>query len=86
MSKQTIIDTNLYLSYINAGCSDELLNGDYLILNDKFAIKVVYTTTDIWYEVDQEPLLEGCYIYATNSFKGCLDWCNENLNTNILYY
>lgn len=86
MSNQTIIDTSFYLSYINGGCSDELLNGDYLNLNNKFAIRIVYTKTDIWYEVDQEPLMEGCYVYATNDFKDCLNWCNENLGTNILYY
>lgn len=81
-----IIDTNLYLRYINTGHRDELLNGDYLYLNDKYSIRVVYDKGEIWYEVDQTPLMEGCYMYTTNSFKDCLDWCNENLNTNVLYY
>lgn len=81
-----IIDVKGYLAYIERGNSDELFNGGYLTLNNSYVIRVVCEGNDIWYEVDQEPVLEGCYLYATNSFKDCLDWCNENLNTNILYY
>lgn len=81
-----IVELKSYLEYIGNGHSDELFNGDHLTLNNTYAIRVVYSGKDIWYEVDQEPLMEGCYVYATNDFKDCLNWCNEHLGTNILYY
>ena len=38
------------------------------------------------FEVDQEPLLDGCYIFSSNNLKETLDWCYDNLNIDLMYY
>ena len=42
--------------------------------------------SEVWFEVDQEPLLDGCYLFSSNNLKEALDWCYDNLNIDLMYY
>ena len=37
-------------------------------------------------EDDQSPLLDGCYLFSSNSLKETLDWCYDSLNIGLMYY
>ena len=58
----------------------------YINLVDGYAIRVTKVENEIWFEVDKEPLLRGCYLYCSQNLKDVFDWCYDNLNLDILYY
>lgn len=81
-----IIDIKKYLPIIYyelySGEYDEL----YLCNNKKYAVRALLIKNQIWYEVDQEPLLTRCYIFSSTDLKETLEFCNTELNCNFLYY
>ena len=58
----------------------------YVSLGKSCAIRVTKTNGEIWFELDQEPLMEGCYLFSSQDLKEVFDWCYDNLNLDILYY
>ena len=48
--------------------------------------RVVKVKGVVWFEVDKSPLLDGCYLFSSNNLKETLDWCYDNLNTDLMYY
>ena len=38
------------------------------------------------FELDQQPLLQGCYLFSSQDLKETLDWCYDNLNIKLMYY
>lgn len=71
------IEKNLWLLYYN---------DFYINIGGGYAIRVTRIDSEIWFEVDSEPMLVGCYIYATNNLKDCLSWCYDNLDLDFEYY
>ena len=61
-------------------------NNLYIDLGDTYAIRVIKVSTSIWFEVDQEPLLDKCYLFSSQDLKETLDWCYDNLNIDLIYY
>jgi len=61
-------------------------NNLYIDLGDNYAIRVVKVKGVVWFEVDKSPLLDGCYLFSSNSLKETLDWCYDNLNIDLMYY
>ena len=61
-------------------------NNLYISLGDTYSIRVTKVNGEVWFEVDQEPLLNGCYLFSSNSLKEALDWCYDNLNIDLMYY
>ena len=61
-------------------------NNLYIDLGDTYSIRVTKVKGGVWFEVDQEPLLNGCYLFSSNSLKDALDWCYDNLNIDLMYY
>lgn len=61
-------------------------NDLYINLVDGYAIRVTKVENEIWFEVDKEPLLRGCYLYCSQNLKDVFDWCYDSLNLDILYY
>ena len=61
-------------------------NDVYIKLDNSYAIRVTKVDGEIWFELDQEPLMEGCYIFCSQDLKEVFDWCYDNLNLDILYY
>lgn len=58
----------------------------YITLSNRYAIRVTKDNSGIWFEVDNEPMMKGCYIYTTNNLKDCLSWCYDNLDLDFEYY
>ena len=58
----------------------------YIDLGDNYATCVVKVKGVVWFEVDQSPLLDSCYLFSSNSLKETLDWCYDNLNIDLMYY
>jgi hypothetical protein len=56
------------------------------VLSNNYAIRMTEVNGEVWFEVDQEPLLNGCYLFSSNSLKETLDWCYDNLNIDLMYY
>ena len=48
-------------------------NNLYIDLGDNYAIRVVKVKGDVWFEVDQSPLLDGYYLFSSNNLKETLD-------------
>ena len=61
-------------------------NNLYIDLGDTYSIRVTKVNGGVWFEVDQSPLLDGCYLFSSNSLKEALDWCYDNLNIDLMYY
>lgn len=61
-------------------------NNLYMYLGDTYSIRVTKIKGVVWFEVDQEPLLDGCYLFSSNSLKETLGWCYDNLNIDLMYY
>ena len=61
-------------------------NNLYINLGDTYSIRITKVNGGVWFEVDQEPLLNGCYLFSSNSLKDALDWCYDNLNIDLMYY
>ena len=61
-------------------------NNLYINLGDTYSIRITKVKGAVWFEVDQEPLLDGCYLFSSNSLKETLDWCYDNLNIDLMYY
>jgi hypothetical protein len=61
-------------------------NNLYIDLGDTYSIRITKVNGGVWFEVDQEPLLDGCYLFSSNSLKDALDWCYDNLNIDLMYY
>ena len=61
-------------------------NNLYIDLGDTYSIRVTKVRGAVWFEVDQEPLLNGCYLFSSNSLKETLGWCYDNLNIDLMYY
>ena len=61
-------------------------NNLYIDLGNTYAIRITKVNSDVWFEVDQEPLSDGCYLFSSNSLKETLDWCYDNLNIDLMYY
>ena len=61
-------------------------NNLYIDLGDTYAIRVIKVKGDVWFEVDQSPLLDGCYLFSSSGLKETLDWCYDNLNIDLMYY
>lgn len=58
----------------------------YVMLGKSYAIRVTKSNGEIWFELDQEPLMKGCYVFCSQDLKEVFDWCYDNLNLDILYY
>ena len=61
-------------------------NNLYINLGDTYSIRITKVNGGVWFEVDQSPLLDGCYLFSSNSLKEALDWCYDNLNIDLMYY
>ena len=81
-----IISLSLLNEYISCNCWEEFCSGDYLVLSNNYAIRMTEVKGEVWFEVDQEPLLDGCYLFSSNNLKETLDWCYDNLNIDLMYY
>ena len=58
----------------------------YINLGDTYSICITKVNGEVWFEVDQSPLLDGCYLFSSNSLKETFDWCYDNLNIDLMYY
>ena len=61
-------------------------NNLYINLGDTYTIRVTKVNGEVWFEVDQSPLLDGCYLFSSNNLKETLGWCYDNLNIDLMYY
>ena len=61
-------------------------NNLYLKLNNTYSIRIIKDEGVVWFEVDREPLLDGCYLFSSQCLKETLDWCYDNLDINLMYY
>ena len=61
-------------------------NNLYIYLGDTHSVRVTKVNGAVWFEVDQSPLLNGCYLFSSNNLNETLDWCYDNLNTDSMYY
>ena len=61
-------------------------NNLYIDLGITYSIRITKVNGAVWFEVDQSPLLDGCYLFSSNSLKEALDWCYDNLNIDLMYY
>ena len=61
-------------------------NNLYIDLGDTYTIRITKINGEVWFEVDQEPLLDGCYLFSSQDLKETLDWCYDNLNIELMYY
>ena len=84
MSEQINIDAELMYVLKNYWKLD--YNNLYINLGHTYAIRVTKFNGEVWYEVDQEPLLDGCYLFSSQDLKETLDWCYDNLNIELMYY
>ena len=84
MSKLINIDAELMYVLKNYWQLD--YNNLYINLGDTYTIRVTKVNGEVWFEVDQSPLLDGCYLFSSQDFKETLDWCYDNLNIDLMYY
>ena len=84
--KLKILNIDAELKYILKNYWQLDYNNLYLNLDTKYAIRVTKYQGEVWFEVDQEPLLEGCYLFSSQDLKETLDWCYGNLNIELMYY
>ena len=61
-------------------------NNLYIDLGDTYTIRITKVKGSVWFEVDQSPLLDGCYLFSSQDLKETLDWCYDNLNIDLMYY
>ena len=61
-------------------------NNLYIGLGYTYSIRITKIKGAVWFEVDQEPLLNGCYLFSSNNLKETLDWCYDNLSIDLMYY
>lgn len=61
-------------------------NNLYIDLGNAYSIRITKVKGAVWFEVHQEPLFDGCYLFSSNSLKEVLDWCYDNLNIDLMYY
>ena len=61
-------------------------NNLYIGLGDTYSIRITKVKGEVWFEVDQSPLLDGCYLFSSNNLKDALDWCYDNLSIDLMYY
>lgn len=61
-------------------------NNLYIELDDTYSIRITKVKGVVWFEVDQAPLLDGCYLFSSQDLKETLDWCYDNLNIDLMYY
>lgn len=73
---KSILNNYWKLDYVNL----------YLNLNDEYTIRITKVKGAVWFEVDQSPLLDGCYLFSSQDLKETLDWCYDNLNIELMYY
>ena len=84
MSKLINIDDELMYVLKNYWQLD--YNNLYVNLWDTYAIRVIKVNGEVWFEVDQSPLLDGCYLFSSQDLKETLDWCYDSLNIDLMYY
>ena len=61
-------------------------NNLYINLGNAYTIRITKVKVAVRFEVDQSPLLDGCYLFSSNNLKETLDWCYDNLNIDLMYY
>ena len=61
-------------------------NDLYLRLDSTYTIRITKVSGEVWFEVYQEPLLGGWYMFSSQDLKEALDWCYDNLNIDFMYY
>lgn len=83
---QKLININSELMYILKNYWQLDYNNLYINLGDTYAIRVTKVNGVVWFEVDQEPLLDKCYLFSSQDLKETLDWCHDNLNIDLMYY
>ena len=81
-----IISVKEELSKIEKNLWQLYYNDLYINIGSEYGIRVVKYDSEIWFEVDREPMMSGSYIYTTNNLKDCLSWCYDNLELNFNYY
>lgn len=81
-----IISVDKEISKIKENLWKLLYDDLYIVISRKYAIRVTKDGKDIWFEVDLEPLMSGCYLYATNDLRDCLSWCCDNLDIDLNFY
>ena len=84
MSKLINVDAELMYVLKNYWQLD--YNNLYIDLGNTYAIRITKVKGEVWFEVDQEPLLDGCYLFSSQDLKETLDWCYDNLNIDLMYY
>lgn len=83
---QKLINIESELKNISLKCWQLDYNNLYIGLGDTYSIRVTKVNGEVWFEVDQSPLLNGCYLFSSNNLKETLDWCYDNLNIDLMYY
>ena len=83
---QKLININSESMYILKNYWQLDYNNLYIDLNDTHAIRITKVNSEVWFEVDQEPLLNGCYLFSSQDLKETFDWCYDNLNIDLMYY
>ena len=83
---QKLINIETELKNISKKYWQLAYNNLYIGLGGTYSIRVSKVKGEVWFEVDQEPLLDGCYLFSSNSLKDALDWCYDNLNIDLMYY
>lgn len=58
----------------------------YIKISNRYSIRITKAKNEIWFELDQEPLMDGCYIYSSNNLKDVFDFIYSNIDNKILYY
>lgn len=81
-----IISVDKEISKIKDNLWKLLYDDIYIVISKEYAIRVTKDGKDIWFEVDSEPLMSGCYLYATNDLRECLSWCCDNLDIDLNFY
>ena len=84
MKKSISIESEL--KNISKKCWQLDYNNLYIGKKKKNNIRVTKVKGEVWFEVDQSPLLDGCYLFSSNNLKETLDWCYDNLNIDLMYY
>ena len=84
MSK--LINVDAELTYVLKNYWQLDYNNLYINLGNTYTIRITKVKGDVWFEVDQSPLLDGCYLFSSNNLKETLDWCYDNLNIDLMYY
>ena len=81
-----LINIDVELMYVLKNYWKLDYNNLYIGLGDTYSIRVTKVNGEVWFEVDQEPLLNGCYLFSSQDLKETLDWCYDNLNIDLMYY